>query len=145
MENNLISKLVNNYFYTQFHYLEMANKKLPKDIKKFCNKRIYERLEFIEEIQFELGNSTSISTNNIISDLNEWYTTSCDIKTPVNRKTDYSTLILIEHISLEICNRIMRKNDNLKTSKTFHNQAIRIQSSILSIIYLAAKYDLEIQ
>ena len=140
--NECLRQLVKVYIYAEEQYVTAASESTEPILRKFFEQRALERMDFVEEI-YAIINTKRHPTNSrkTVDELYRWHRQLYG-NNVLNRLavTDIESLIIDEKAE-EICKCLLKEKLPQKLEELLCKQFIRLEASILSMLYLKALHN----
>lgn len=137
-----LRQLIKVYSFAEQQYIHSAVNSQAALLKVFFEQRAFERILFIEEIEMAMDfNGNSVTTPKKLEQLYQWHTEIYGRNALKNVLiTDIDSMIIDEK-ALEICHFLVRDQPPLNVLSILKEQIAKIESGILSMVYLKALYE----
>ncbi len=145
--NDVLLRLINLYLLLEQQYIHASVNSTSSILKKFFEQRAFERMEFVEELEFILQtHENSDYPFKKLDELYRWHKNHYGknaLRTALisnlyslmidDKEMD---LIAIEKQALEICDYLSEINLSCKMRSVLQEQVLRMESGIVSMSYL---------
>jgi hypothetical protein len=137
-----LRQLIKVYSLAEQQYIHSAVISQAALLKVFFEQRAFERILFMEEIEMAMDfNENSLATPKKLEELYQWHGELYGYNSLGNILiTDLDSMIMDEK-ALEICHFLMRDRPPINVMTVLEEQTAKIESGILSMVYLKALYE----
>ncbi|MEH6682571.1 MAG: hypothetical protein V7724_18665 [Sediminicola sp.] len=140
--NECLRQLIKVYSFAEQQYIHSAVKSHAALLKVFFEQRAFERSLFIEEIEDSIATvQGSVRTPKKLEDLYEWHRSLYGRNVLRNILITDMESMIIDEKGLEICRFLIMGEPPSHVLTLLKGQISKLESGILSMVYLKALYD----